>query len=540
MKKYLVFGMMSAIALSFTACSSEDEVAQVNPNVENEAVMTKFSISLPKAATTRMAAGDAQEDEVFSGMKDMTLYPFAVADAVAGTSAMAFDAISLGALANEAAFTESGTNHMSKVYDVAVPLGVKTFLFYASKTSTTGGALTATFPAAKGGTPADGINFALVPIQEKGIADMAADAEGTKVLAALNAVEAALVADPMLDGIRLAFETNTAGAAASVKALLEDVSASLAAINATDAKTAVDAEAAKLGNFPANIGLPDGAVSVAFTPAAAEGAAGTFAFALNDNKGLGSPALETYTKPAELYYYVNTPINVSTTVHKEQYAAQANWADVLALYETAKGTVTNTTAGIALVNPIQYGVAQLESTVKLADGDIKDQEGTVITPDFDVNGILVLSQKNVDWQFKPTGTASYVVYDPTQTGSNVTVATTATDPNYTLVLESAEDELQVAVELVNNGADFVGYNGEIIPTGTKFYLVGKLTKPGTGTSEATEIFQQDFKTIVNFTIGATSLTNAYNTIPDLRTPQLELGLTVDLKWQPGMTFDVEF
>lgn len=32
---------------------------------------------------------------------------------------------------------------------------------------------------------------------------------------------------------------------------------------------------------------------------------------------------------------------------------------------------------------------------------------------------------------------------------------------------------------------------------------------------------------------------AYNVIPDLRTPALSIGLSVDLTWQNGLTFDVD-
>ena len=68
-----------------------------------------------------------------------------------------------------------------------------------------------------------------------------------------------------------------------------------------------------------------------------------------------------------------------------------------------------------------------------------------------------------------------------------------------------------------------------------------------------QVFKQDYKTIVNFTIkagkskndtsfpsggNATGLGTAYNTIPDLRTPQLELGLSVDLTWQAGLNFNI--
>ena len=46
----------------------------------------------------------------------------------------------------------------------------------------------------------------------------------------------------------------------------------------------------------------------------------------------------------------------------------------------------------------------------------------------------------------------------------------------------------------------------------------------------------DYKTTMNLTI--TSLKNAYNTIPDLRSTKLQLGLSVDLDWQTGIQYDV--
>ena len=68
------------------------------------------------------------------------------------------------------------------------------------------------------------------------------------------------------------------------------------------------------------------------------------------------------------------------------------------------------------------------------------------------------------------------------------------------------------------------------------------------------MFKQDFNTIANFKIGVGTpdtnndgvsdtpggFANAYTTIPDLRTPQLELGFSVDLTWQEGITFNVTF
>ena len=47
---------------------------------------------------------------------------------------------------------------------------------------------------------------------------------------------------------------------------------------------------------------------------------------------------------------------------------------------------------------------------------------------------------------------------------------------------------------------------------------------------------QDYVTTANLTIS--SLKGAYNVIPDLRTTALELGISVDLLWTPGLVFEV--
>ena len=50
------------------------------------------------------------------------------------------------------------------------------------------------------------------------------------------------------------------------------------------------------------------------------------------------------------------------------------------------------------------------------------------------------------------------------------------------------------------------------------------------------VFIQDYTTTADFTIN--SLKNAYVTIPDLRASKLQLGLSVDLSWRAGVTYDV--
>jgi hypothetical protein len=238
------------------------------------------------------------------------------------------------------------------------------------------------------------------------------------------------------------------------------------------------------------------------------------------------------------------------------YSEKSTWAQVVALYSETE--VSSATRGVVLDNPIQYGVGRLKSQVVLASGTLNanDADGNEVAvtnvpgAGFPVTGILIGSQKNVAWNFEPTGTATYTIYDPVQTGgASVKASTTASAANYTLALQTTKDEeVRVVVELVNDADDFYGEANQLIPHGSKFYLAATLNpKANSGVTGYDEdidaqnrVFCQDVETIVNFTVGANSLKKAYNTIPDLRSPQMELGLSVDLTWKTGLTFNVTF
>ena len=49
---------------------------------------------------------------------------------------------------------------------------------------------------------------------------------------------------------------------------------------------------------------------------------------------------------------------------------------------------------------------------------------------------------------------------------------------------------------------------------------------------------QDYMTSVVFNFTRNSLQHAYITMPDLRSGQVSLGLSVDIKWEEGMEFSV--
>jgi hypothetical protein len=101
----------------------------------------------------------------------------------------------------------------------------------------------------------------------------------------------------------------------------------------------------------------------------------------------------------------------------------------------------------------------------------------------------------------------------------------------TLVLQTqADEDIPIALELRNNsGRTFTGANGNIIPD-SKFYLLGMLEmSKAQGVAEGlNSVFQQDH--ITEVTLKVKDLKKAMNNIPDLREPQLILGVALTIDW----------
>ena len=142
-----------------------------------------------------------------------------------------------------------------------------------------------------------------------------------------------------------------------------------------------------------------------------------------------------------------------------------------------------------------------------------------------LTGIIVGDQKDVDYRFMPGTGPSRYIYDKitlTDSGYPMIGKTGQTVP--TLVLQTLPDRpVHFALEFKNT----TGYTrhcqqGEILPQ-CKFYLVGELEAPVNGS-----VFTQDHKTTVSVRIE--SLRSAYNTVPDLHDPQLEIGVVTEMKW----------
>lgn len=592
MKKFMYFGI-AAIALSMAACSSDDEVAQ--PENFGEAVKAQFTISFPTKPGTRMAGDIVQQAGTiasFRGMEKIALIPFDHAPIASADTRMG-DNISLTSMILPSeetvdnlipANTLQAVNNAVLYNNVEVKVGTAGFLFYGKAIDRTAGAVisddadlhTYGFLTAPDLTR-DPASFTFTPKQIYTAAPTS-DA-GNKLVQYLNNIAQTTgwfntENQGYLDLFNN-FVAMRAGASGDVQALVQHLYSEIYT-NADPLATAIKANIVangyatategsdvltfdpSLNGYPADLKLPDGAAVVKFTANTTNGGAfsivtGEIVASDNpDNTGLNVAAVTDYVYPAALWYRANSAINIADASKKAEYEAAQDWPTVLTKYDEQKSAVKLNTKSIAIYDPIQYAVARLDMTVtaaatKLADSktpaENPSDDDMVVLPaaGFPVTAVLVGGQKAVDFQFMPTGDKEYTIYDNTLNGVNALTSPSGT--NYTLVLETAQNaKVNVAIELTNNtDKDFFGIEGKRIPAGCKFYLVGELDpKNGVapdGGTKLGQVFKQDYFTVVNFTIK--DLKKAYNVIPDLKAPKLELGLSVDLTWQQGDTYAVE-
>ena len=313
-------------------------------------------------------------------------------------------------------------------------------------------------------------------------------------------------------------------------------------------------------NFPASLGVPDGAAAVQYVA----GSTNAFNYVTTSVDGLAVPAISNYTYPARLYYTVNTPAMVKDDVYLDQTSnATKTWEDIKSDGGYSEGAVTAATRSVIMKDQVQYAVGRLDVQVRVKPETIindnsegGEQPVSVPSGGYKLTGVLIGGQKQVGWDFTPISSATEMtIWDNVMAGSSDILAkqqAAYSDPNYTLALETAADTpINIALEFENTGNDFCGVEHNLIPAGTKFYLVAQLkpqdktgTTPGnwTATGEAglNQVFKQDYITTALLTINENSLKSAYNVVPDLRSPKLEFGLSVNLEWRKGLTFEIEF
>lgn len=571
MKKLSSFFLMGTVALAglgvMSSCSSDDlgNDSTTNPG-ETKAVKTQFALNIPRAnGGTRMSGDNAQANKNFRGMEDVRLYAFKTEPNASSSSVATF------ALANIDGITTAAS---SKIYsDVSVPVGTTHFLFYAHAPQGTTdadkfakGVLTFTAPTTDA-TPTSGISAALVTVKKEDTASPAA------LLGILNGVAGVTNwadddATSELGKLYAKYTSAKAGSANSIRLTLQSLYNNLGGIVTganTGAVTLAYKEDSPYSTYPNNINLPDGAVQLSFD------ATNKFTYAAESNlTGIQNLNASKVCFPASIYYFQSSDLaatakeletNQWPTTTTKWTAATAPWLKAEnTLADGWTASVQPTTRSIAMRQNINYGVANLATTVKCGAASLPDNtgltvtdpsefSGTVAVPEagFPVTGLLIGGQPTkVGFDFQPTSDAKYVqtVYDKNLNGI-VAKNAESTTTNYTIVLPNdkgrgvaKQEMVNVAIELTNNsGVAFRGADG-IIPAGGKFYLVGQLEPKAdafTGVANPA-VFMSDYMTTMNLTIK--SLKSAYNTIPDLRSTKLQLGLSVDLDWQAGLQFDV--
>lgn len=542
-----------------------------------------------------------QTDPVFRGMINIRLVPFdldqtpdkAAEPVIAGTT-LTYNGITLGDIAAatdnnyndvNTGLTQTGNAHVYK--DVDIRVGVNAFLLYGEAKETSSdnkvnGALNPSYEVSnlEEGDKVDEITFSLQPIVAQ-----VDPAPGNALVAMLNDIASAkgttgsktdwykTASGTDLNNYFKSFTSLKAGSANSIRLALQDLYTAMSSPAVDD----IDGLKAEIINkikqyfeasgsdgnytliynstssvkdykdYPSDKNLPDGAVQVNWKDGTPD-AIGSFSYVTNVNyPGVSDPnfnvaSLTDYTYPSSLYYWTNSSIKTSESEQSTNYGTK-DWSIILSTLYTDKREVVPATQSIALEQKINYGVARLDINAAFASTPIQDKDNeyvTLPTEGFQLVGVLVGGQKQVGWDFATNASAAeQTIYDAAVPG-NTYVNRTSALKNRTLVLETygkdaastSSEKVQFALEFVNNGNEaFTGIDG-IVPVGGKFYLVGQLETD----ASHDKVFEQDHYTTATVTIN--SLKNAYNCIPDLRSPKLELGVSVDLTWEQGLSDDV--
>ena len=544
-----------------TGCSEDGALLQDTNNGEPVAAAVAFAVNNHNnTASSRMSSAVVQEEgQSYRGIEMRGIIPFAVKGKITSTDMpKVFEVVGNG---------EKPVNSRAYYYydKCSLMQGVASFLSYGRAPQVTpenkaaNGSIVETFPVDM--APKD-IRFSLESILPKVADDVAISlANYMTTIATAKGNEIAWKDAPsntlkvmFLNFVNLTEAKSSgniiAGSSANIKAYTQALKTTLNSLSLTGDDAAIrtaiiakiDENADKLdpagdwGNFPASIGLPDGAAAVRWDGE-------KFVAEVSNTSLADINGIDRFAYPAELYYYGNSRIKTSNIDNRKSSYIDQDWSDVLADYEYDNSAVGPNTQAVAIIEPLQYAVANLQIKLKETENYLEDAKGTNVeigTNKFPLTGIIVGGQMPVGFDFTPT--TSYPVYseadmkyiyDNQLPALYLSSAADATLLTNTLVLQTYDNKkVPVALEFINNSdKDFVGVDG-IVYIGTKFYLVAEIDPSEFSEDPRTEIrdrvFTQDYTTTLNMKV--TGLAKAYNVVPNLLSPRLELGIELVTKW----------
>lgn len=346
--------------------------------------------------------------------------------------------------------------------------------------------------------------------------------------------------------------------------------ASVCATAPTETSMTADLKEEYLG-FPADIHLPVGAARITWDATQKK-------FIVPDVQAYGKQfdilSLNDYCYPMNLQYQVLSDIVASDSIvsmptSSEETALSEKWKNLIdSLYKGASTVVQQSTQSVAMKQQVNYAVGKLALKTRIATSDnMYDAKGKLVdvSNGFTLKGYIIGGQHEVDYNFQPVaGSKEYAIYDTDLNGGAQQVKRHYfTEENFILGLGTSSDkDIQIALELVNNGNDFQGADG-VIMHGATFYLVANLApKEGQNyiSGSIDQVFCRDKATTVALTIEGgypdtdgdgkpdpglddygrvkplKGLATATYGMPRLDVPKPTLGLSVNLSWGDGLWF----
>lgn len=434
MKKLLFFGMLGAMTLTFSACSSDDAVVENNPTFDGTNVRADFAFNIAKASQTRMNATNVQENDNFRGIENAFLFPFKGEPKTGNLTAFAKN-YNLGAIEGIA------EDASSKVYPLSIPVGTDNFLFYAEATNNSEGNFK--IGLIDNNLKADltdvsalyfnlhsiySDNETAIKADQKTLADYLTAIANAKVsddITWAGTVEKAatdgnyqILAQLYKNFTTLYTNELRSGSADNVKRTVRDLYRSVTAIVSQSGNTTItgiaDAIVAainlgtdgvfaiesgsegttelkyndtELAKFPGKYFLPDGAAMLKWTGSAFEYDANPYYAAglVGTTETNARVGIAGYAYPAEIIYFDNSPLRAS-----DEYKEVADYPKTVATWDGTgfnwvnekwtDNAVKASTRAVAMTNNVNYGVALLESTLQIASGitSMADNRGAIL------------------------------------------------------------------------------------------------------------------------------------------------------------------
>jgi len=608
----LIIAGMTAMALA--GCQRQDEVTVSEPAPSY--VLADLALSLPaSSASTRLSADVVQaEGQTFRGIQKLTLIPFSKQGKVEKDDRPSYYSGFDSYIDRTTPALKEDFDPRFRYYDkVYLMNGVASFLTYGQATAASdnkaiNGSLISKVAGEKASIPdrltvtAGDLSFELetiyneidgttgklkVPDEAQAIADYLtyiADTPGWK--------------DAENSKLQTLYESYTnfvgegkygviAGSAANVKAYVNELYQQLNDAGLTSEAIAEAIQSRISGNgftkftigvtgtkvtslgtgtdiatydkYPSNRYLPDGSAVLQWGKKDDD----TYGFIprVQTTNTANVSSMNRYTYPAELYYYGNSLIKTSNDeVPATSYSGKTTWESVVSSLYKSGSVVSSNTKAVAIVDPMQYGVARLQATVQATSSGLKDADDAIVSltnsssqNSFPIKGLIVSGQYPVNFDFTPKYDGAsedneHFVYDSYLGGAPLYLTTTQTSPFYTLVMQTHDiEDVTVILELENNsGNNFRGENG-IVYCGTKFYLAGKVELSNGNASGVVEgerddvsnrVFTQDHTTIISMKVN--SLAKAYNVMPNIQSGRLEVGVEINLQWEQTTPQTIEF